>query len=99
MTRRLGAPFARVWSASTISNLGDGVFGVALALLAATLTRDPFAVSLVAFAGQLPWLLFSLFSGALGTAGLTRQLSAQRNHPVHSVVRRMAAERERRESP
>lgn len=61
----LGQAFTRVWAASTISNLGDGVFGVALPLLAAALTRDPVLVALVAVAAQLPWLLFSLFSGAL----------------------------------
>jgi MFS family permease len=37
----------------------------ALPLLAASLTRDPAAVAAVAFAGRLPWLLFSLVSGAL----------------------------------
>jgi MFS family permease len=37
----------------------------ALPLLAASLTRDPAKVAAVAFAGRLPWLLFSLVSGAL----------------------------------
>jgi MFS family permease len=37
----------------------------ALPLLAATLTRDPLAVSVVTFAGWLPWLLFALPAGAL----------------------------------
>jgi MFS family permease len=37
----------------------------ALPLLAATLTRDPLPVSVVTFAGWLPWLLFSLPAGAL----------------------------------
>ncbi|MCU1450714.1 MAG: Na+/melibiose symporter-like transporter [Acidimicrobiales bacterium] len=37
----------------------------ALPLLAASLTRDPAKVAAVAFAGRLPWLLFSLLSGAL----------------------------------
>jgi MFS family permease len=45
--------------------LGDGVFLAALPLLAATLSRDPLRVSLVSFAGWLPWLLFGLVSGAL----------------------------------
>ncbi len=61
----LGSKFTRVWSASTLSNLGDGVFLVAVPLLAASLTRDPFLISLVAMAGQLPWLVFSFFSGTL----------------------------------
>jgi MFS family permease len=54
-----------VWTASTISNAGDGVFLVALPLLAAALTRDPVSVSVVILASQLPWLLLSPFSGAL----------------------------------
>ncbi len=62
---RIGTPFHRLWSASTVSTLGDGVFLTALPLLAAKLTRDPLPVSLVSFAGWLPWLLFGLVSGAL----------------------------------
>jgi MFS family permease len=37
----------------------------ALPLLAATLTRDPLAVSVVTGAGWLPWLLFALPAGAV----------------------------------
>jgi MFS family permease len=60
-----GSGFAKLVSASAISNLGDGVYATALPLLAATLTRDPLLVSLVSFAEWLPWLLFGLLSGAL----------------------------------
>jgi len=45
--------------------LGDGVREAALPLLAASLTHDPGAVAAVTFAGRLPWLLFSLVSGAV----------------------------------
>jgi MFS family permease len=62
---RLGPVFTRLWAASGISNLGDGVYAAALPLLAATLTSDPLAVSAVTFAQWLPWLLFGLLSGAL----------------------------------
>lgn len=55
----------RLWSAGAVSNLGDGVVLAALPLLAASLTRSPGVVSLVAAAGALPWLLFSLVGGAL----------------------------------
>ena len=48
-----------------MSNLGDGVTLVAGPLLAATLTRDPRLVAGLAVAQRLPWLLFSLVSGAL----------------------------------
>lgn len=60
-----GSGFARLWAAQGVSNVGDGVYGTALPLLAATLTRDPFLVSVVSFAEWLPWLLFGLLSGAL----------------------------------
>ena len=60
-----GTGFARLWGAAGVSNFGDGVYGTALPLLAATLTRDPLLVSLVSFAEWLPWLLFGLLSGAL----------------------------------
>jgi MFS family permease len=62
---RIGSPFHKLWSASAVSTLGDGVLLTALPLLAAELTRDPLPVSLVSFAGWLPWLLFGLVSGAL----------------------------------
>ncbi|HSL59875.1 MAG TPA: MFS transporter, partial [Acidimicrobiales bacterium] len=52
-------------ASSTVSNLGDGIFLVALPLLTAQLTRDPAAVAGVAVAQGLPWLAFSLVAGAL----------------------------------
>jgi MFS family permease len=63
--RRLGVDYWKLWTASAVSNFGDGVRLTALPLLAATLTRDPVLVSGVFTAGFLPWLLFSLVSGAL----------------------------------
>jgi len=62
---RLGPDFAKLWTASTVSNLGDGVTLVAGPLLATTLTRDPLRIAALSFALRLPWLLFSLLSGAL----------------------------------
>jgi MFS family permease len=64
-TGRLPGAFWRLWSSSTVSNLGDGVFLVALPLLAASITDDPLAIALIAVAATLPWLLFSLPFGAL----------------------------------
>jgi MFS family permease len=61
----LGPEYRKLWTASTVSNLGDGVTMVAGPLLVASLTRDPVLVAGIAFAQQLPWLLFSLISGAL----------------------------------
>jgi MFS family permease len=61
----LGRPFTLLWTAVTISTLGDGVTGVAAPLLAASITTSPLVVSGVVFAVSLPWLLFSLLSGGL----------------------------------
>ncbi|WP_233517145.1 MFS transporter [Pseudotabrizicola alkalilacus] len=52
-----------VFSASVVSNLGDGVLALALPWLATVLTRDPMLVALVAMAQRLPWLLFALPAG------------------------------------
>lgn len=57
--------FTRLWSASALTNLGDGALLAAGPLLLATITTDPVAVSAAAFLQQLPWLLFALFSGAI----------------------------------
>lgn len=61
----LGPEYRKLWAASAVSNLGDGVTMVAGPLLAATLTRDPVLVAGLMFAQRLPWLLFSLPGGAL----------------------------------
>src|SRR5215471_4453364 len=61
----LGPAYRKLWTAATISTLGDGVREAALPLLAASLTRSPGLIAFVAFAGRLPWLIFSLISGAL----------------------------------
>ncbi|MEO6124931.1 MAG: MFS transporter [Ilumatobacteraceae bacterium] len=62
---KLGSAYWRLWTASTISNLGDGMFLVALPLLAARTTSSPFEVSLVTAFSMLPWLLVSLHAGAI----------------------------------
>ena len=63
--RGLGRDYRKLWSASTISNLGDGLDSAAIPLLAETLTRDPMLFAGVAVAGRLPWLLFSLHAGVI----------------------------------
>lgn len=60
----LGADFTKLWTATAISNVGDGVTMVAGPLLVASITTAPAAVAGAAFAQQLPWLLFALISGA-----------------------------------
>lgn len=63
--RGLGGQFWRLWSASTVSNLGQGATAIAFPWLASTLTDQPFLIALVAMANRLPWLVFSLPAGAL----------------------------------
>lgn len=50
-------------SASSVSNLGDGIAMVALPWLATMLTRDPLLIAGVATAQRLPWLVFALPAG------------------------------------
>lgn len=48
-----------------MSNLADGMFQVALPLLALRITRSPAEIAGVLLAARLPWLLFALHAGAL----------------------------------
>ena len=76
MTPRLGGPFWRFWSATTLSALGDGFTLVALPLLAARLTRDPGRIALVVGAEYTAWLLFGLVSGAMADRWERRRIMA-----------------------
>jgi MFS family permease len=61
----LGRSYWTLWWSSLVNGIGDGVFAAALPLFAASLTRDPLAVSSVSAATYLPWLLLSLPAGAI----------------------------------
>jgi MFS family permease len=61
----LPSGYWKLWLASAGSNLADGIFWVALPLLAVTLTDSPALIAGVTIASRLPWLLFSLVAGAL----------------------------------
>ena len=54
---RLGANYFKLFSASTISNLGDGIGVIAYPWLASAITRNPLLIAIVAVAQRLPWLL------------------------------------------
>lgn len=54
-----------MWTASALTNLGDGAFLAAGPLLVASVSTDPLAVGGAVAVQQLPWLLFALVSGAL----------------------------------
>ena len=61
----LGPNYRRLYAASTISNLGDGVGVIAYPWLASAVTRNPVLIALVAVAQRLPWLVFTLPAGVL----------------------------------
>jgi MFS family permease len=61
----LGSNYRKLWTASAISNLGDGVRWTALPLLGASITRDPAKIAAIDLFATLPWFLFALLAGAL----------------------------------
>ncbi|MEM6758072.1 MAG: MFS transporter [Pseudomonadota bacterium] len=73
-----------LFSASAVSNLGDGISALAFPWLATLLTRDPLLISAVAAAGRLPWLLFSAPAGVVIDRGNRQKIM------VWSDVTRMA---------
>jgi MFS family permease len=60
----LGPDFSRIWSASLITNLVDGVLKLSAPLLAVSLTEDPILIGLLSALGLLPWLFFAIPIGA-----------------------------------
>lgn len=62
---RLGASYRWLLASSWTTNLGDGVAIAAGPLLVASLTRNPFLVSLAALLRWAPALIFSLYAGVL----------------------------------
>ena len=67
MSRPLGASYWRLWFASVISNLGDGVATVAYPWLASALTRYPVLIALVSVvtAGWMPMVSASVAAAIL----------------------------------
>ena len=65
MTKPLGGAYWKLWWATAISNLGDGVSIVAYPWLASAVTRSPILIAAAGFASRLPWLIFTLHAGVL----------------------------------
>ena len=65
MAKPLGASYWKLWTATAISNLGDGVSMVAYPWLASAVTRSPILIAAAGFAPRLPWLIFTLHAGVL----------------------------------
>ncbi|WP_410664095.1 MFS transporter [Amycolatopsis sp. lyj-84] len=57
--------YRRLWWATGIDSLGNGVFTAALPLLALTVSHDARDIALVSAATYLPWLLLSLLAGSI----------------------------------
>lgn len=65
MSKKLGRSYWRLWSATAISNLGDGISGVAYPWVASAVTRSPLLIAIAGFASRLPWLIFTLHAGVI----------------------------------
>lgn len=64
-THRLGPSYFKLFGASTISNLGDGIGIIAYPWLASAVTRNPVLIAMVAVVQRLPWLIFTLPAGVI----------------------------------
>jgi MFS family permease len=64
-TDKLGSGFNRLFGASVLSNLADGLLATAAPLLAISLTKDPVLISLLSALVMLPWLLFAIPIGLI----------------------------------
>src|SRR4051794_26162555 len=72
--RRLGPNYRKLFTATTISNLGDGVGVIAYPWLATAVTRNPLLIAVVAVVQRLPWLLFTLPAGVITDRNDRRRL-------------------------
>ncbi|SMX46331.1 MFS transporter [Actibacterium lipolyticum] len=69
--------FRLLFSASAVSNLGDGISALAFPWLATLITHDPLLIAMVAAATRLPWLLFAIPAGVLTDRTDRRRLMLQ----------------------
>ena len=81
----LGLNYRKLWASSAVSNLSDGIFVVALPLIAVQLTTSPLLVAGVSIAGRLPWLVFVLIAGALADR-LDRRVTMRNVQLIRVVV-------------
>ncbi|MDH3463763.1 MAG: MFS transporter [Acidimicrobiia bacterium] len=65
MKEKLGVNYWKLWTASVVSNFGDGVSLIAYPWLASAVTRNPFHIAMVGVATRIPWLFFSLPAGVI----------------------------------
>lgn len=82
---KLGRNYFKLFGASTISNLGDGIGRLAYPWLASAVTRNPLLIALVLVVQRLPWLLFSLPAGVV-TDRMSRRTLMIRANAARFVV-------------
>jgi MFS family permease len=87
---RLGGNYHRLFSASAVSNLGDGIGVIAYPWLASAITRNALLISLVAVVQRLPWLVFSLPAGVITDRHDRRRLMVGAN-AVRAVITALVA--------
>jgi MFS family permease len=75
----LGRDYWKLWTASVISNLGDGTSVIAYPWLASLLTRNPALIAGLGVAQRLPWLLFALPAGVITDRSDRRRLMVSMN--------------------
>lgn len=62
---KLGGSYRKLYFATAISNVGDGMALVAYPWLATAITRNPLLIAVVGAAQRLPWLFFTLPAGVI----------------------------------
>lgn len=67
-------PFAVIWTATVVSNIGAWMYSAAAGWLMTSINPSPFAVSMVQVASTLPFFLFALPAGALADAVNRRRI-------------------------
>lgn len=60
---KLPASYHKLFTASVLSNLGNGVSAVAYPWIASSITRSPLLLSIIGLMASMPWLVFSLPAG------------------------------------
>ncbi len=61
--KRLPGSYQKLFAASALSNLGNGVSAVAYPWIASSITRSPLLLSIIGLMATMPWLVFSLPAG------------------------------------
>ncbi len=61
--KRLPGSYQKLFAASALSNLGNGVSTVAYPWIASSITRSPLLLSIIGLMATMPWLVFSLPAG------------------------------------